>query len=297
MNDLYYQLKETAQQNGITIELIPSNRQSIAEMMPDFQKKSSMIRMKLQLIRNNNEEISRLTEVIQTAASTQKEKESMKKVDQLQGQINKNTTEIKKLFEEIDKLVKEGDPDEPETRAMIYNQKAIQQEVASILQSGQNTIFNYNKTIQKKMKRQLEILEPNLTEKQKTDIISDPQGLEKMVLKETLGQPSLQLVYRVQDIQDKFQDIQKLEKSTQYCFQMLSEIAFLVNQQGEQIESIEQNLNKAKNYIEKGEKKLAKEQEIHKKSRKKMCCIILIGLIAIGVITTPIILKFVKSSG
>ena len=28
-----------------------------------------------------------------------------------------------------------------------------------------------------------------------------------------------------------------------------------------------------------------------------MCCIILIGLIAIGVIATPIILKFVKSSG
>ncbi|CAD8170461.1 unnamed protein product [Paramecium octaurelia] len=52
-----------------------------------------------------------------------------------------------------------------------------------------------------------------------------------MVLKETLGQLLLQLVYRVQNIQDKYQDIQKLEKSTQYCFQMLSEITFLVTQQ------------------------------------------------------------------
>ncbi|CAD8170463.1 unnamed protein product [Paramecium octaurelia] len=84
-----------------------SNRQSIAEMMSDFQKKSSIIRMKLQLIRNNNEEISRLTEIIQSAVSTQKEKESMKKVDQLQVQINKNTAEIKSyLMKQINQLKK-----------------------------------------------------------------------------------------------------------------------------------------------------------------------------------------------
>lgn len=52
----------------------------------------------------------------------------------------------------------------------------------------------------------------------------------------------------------------------------------------------------AKKYVQKTEKKLLVEKKDHAKSRKKMCCIVLIGLIVVGVIATPIIMKVVKSS-
>lgn len=47
----------------------------------------------------------------------------------------------------------------------------------------------------------------------------------------------------------------------------------------------------AKDYIEKTEKVLITAKQQHQKSRKKMCCILIIGLILIAVIVTPITLK------
>ncbi|KAM3144144.1 hypothetical protein pb186bvf_003908 [Paramecium bursaria] len=275
MQDLYIPLQDAAKRLNIKVSPIQSTRSSLAQLMPEFQVKSNAVQLKLQLIRNNNEEIAKNTETIHKAAETLKEKESMKKVEKIQQSTTLQTTEIKKLFAEIETLIKENDPNEPETRAMEYTKKALSQEVAVLLQQSQDVVHQYNVTLQNKMKRQvkylrrqLDLLQPNLTDQQRNEIIRDPSGLEKIVCEQTLGKASLQVQYRVQDIQEKYKDIQKLEKSTQYCFQMLSEIALLVNQQGEQIDSIEQNLNKAQNYIQKAEKKLAKEKEVHEKSRK-----------------------------
>lgn len=88
-NDKY--IYQNAKKNGLMIELIPSNRQSIAELMPEFSKKNNTIQLKIQILKNSNEEIVKLTEIIHTAASTIKEKgtkiyiiiilEAMKKVD------------------------------------------------------------------------------------------------------------------------------------------------------------------------------------------------------------------------
>lgn len=49
---------------------------------------------------------------------------------------------------------------------------------------------------------------------------------------------------------------------------MFSDIALLVHNQSEELDNIEQNLNKAKDYIEKAEKKLVKAKEQHQKTRK-----------------------------
>lgn len=65
----------------------------------------------------------------------------------------KQIAEIKKLFDETDRVIKSSDPEDPETRAMVYNKKAIQQEVADLLQASQNVVHQYNQTVQQKMRR------------------------------------------------------------------------------------------------------------------------------------------------
>lgn len=56
------------------------------------------------------------------------------------------------------------------------------------------------------------------------------------------------------------------------------------------------NILQAKDYIEKAEQNLVKEKKHVKKGKKKMCCIILIGIIVLGLILTPIIIKVTKKS-
>lgn len=53
-----------------------------------------------------------------------------------------------------------------------------------------------------------------------------------------------------------------------YVYQMFSDIALLVHKQSEEIDNIEENLNQAKNYVEKATKELVKAKEQHQKTRK-----------------------------
>jgi hypothetical protein len=62
------------------------------------------------------------------------------------------------------------------------------------------------------------------------------------------------------------------------------------------IDSVFDNILQAKDYVEKAEQNLAKEKKHVKRSKKKMCCIILIGIIVLGLILTPIIIKVTKKS-
>lgn len=63
-------------------------------------------------------------------------------------------------------------------------------------------------------------------------------------------------------------EIYFFKKSVNYVYQMFSDIAILVHRQGEDLDSIEANINQAKDYIEKGEKELIKAKKNHQKSRK-----------------------------
>ena len=49
---------------------------------------------------------------------------------------------------------------------------------------------------------------------------------------------------------------------------MFSDIALLVHNQAEDLDNIELNLNKAKDYLEKAEKTLVKAKAEHQKTRK-----------------------------
>ena len=58
----------------------------------------------------------------------------------------------------------------------------------------------------------------------------------------------------------------------------------LVYAQGEKIDSIEAHFVDAKDYMEKGEKKLKQAKEHHKCSKKCMCFIIVAGLVLLVVV-------------
>lgn len=55
------------------------------------------------------------------------------------------------------------------------------------------------------------MLDPSLTDEEQKKILADPKGMEKLVMKELLGQPSLQLQYAYDDIKEKHEGIKKLE--------------------------------------------------------------------------------------
>jgi len=97
-----------------------------------------------------------------------------------------------------------------------------------------------------------------------------------------LGAGHTKLQNAVSDIQDKYKDILKLERSVEIMHQMFVDMSILVHAQGQIIDSIALNLSDAKGYVNKAVGKLANAQDSHKQSRKLQCYIFL--CIMLGVV-------------
>jgi len=55
-------------------------------------------------------------------------------------------------------------------------------------------------------------------------------------------------------------------------------------------------LESAKNYIKKAAVKLEKKKKVHQTNRKKLCCIIFMGLLICAFLTAPIWIKMIREN-
>lgn len=74
------------------------------------------------------------------------------------------------------------------------------------------------------------------------------------------------------DIQERHQDITKIEKSVLELHQMFLDMAVLVDAQGEMINQIDTFVSSAAEHTNKGVEEMKKAVKSQKQSRKKMCC-------------------------
>jgi syntaxin 1B/2/3 len=81
----------------------------------------------------------------------------------------------------------------------------------------------------------------------------------------------------------------ELAKAMNELRDMFQDMAALLELQGENINSIDKNMDSAQDYVDRGIVHLDKATKYQKKKRKQMCCCLLLGLIAAGVIITPIL--------
>ena len=85
------------------------------------------------------------------------------------------------------------------------------------------------------------------------------------------------------DIQDKYRDIKKLEASVRIVNELFNDMADLVFVQGEMLDSIEANLDTAKDYLDKGLVSMTEAKDLHGLARKKLCCLICMILVIVVV--------------
>ncbi len=82
--------------------------------------------------------------------------------------------------------------------------------------------------------------------------------------------------------------IKQLEQSVMNVYQLMTEISVLCDLQGQKLETINNNIDTSSNYIYKGNKDLIESLTIIKRKRKVTCCITLIVLIILTVITVGV---------
>ena len=140
-----------------------------------------------------------------------------------------------------------------------------------------NQESDIKKIIETKLVRAAEIVvNQELTEEQKKEVIENPQMIQQMYENKLTGAAHIKLQNAVKDLEERHRDIKKLEKSILQVHNMIQELNSLVKYQGEIIDNIEINIKSAKNYVFKAEKAINCKYKCakccHDIKMKCLCC-------------------------
>lgn len=85
-------------------------------------------------------------------------------------------------------------------------------------------------------------------------------------------------------IREREDQIRELESDVLDVNEIFRDLAAMIHEQGEQIDTIEANVETAHTHVDEGREQLVKASSYQQKSRKKLCCLVVIFIIIAGVI-------------
>ena len=275
-------------------EQIPEKEED--QSMKDFSSTIATCQSKIKSIDAQIDNLMRLkAEVI--SSTGQEERDISNKINSIVNSVQTTQNQMDKLIKELKAMLNTegGDINDPELR--IKNNL-----FGSMLRKYQNTCMRFQREesnikniIETKLVRAAEIaVNQELTEEQRKEVIENPQMVQQMYENKLTGAAHIKLQNAVRDLEERHRDIKKLEKSILQVHNMIIELSKLVSLQGEMIDNIEVNIQKAKDYVIKGEKNVDKSKKNLQSARKKKCIIILIIVGVLIVILIPTIIALVK---
>ena len=90
-------------------------------------------------------------------------------------------------------------------------------------------------------------------------------------------------------LKEREKELQEIHKTSAQIKEMTQHMAMQVNNQGEKLELIENNVQTALDNAEAGKKEIQEADKTSKKNRKKLCCLIFIIAVSIGGISAIVL--------
>lgn len=113
------------------------------------------------------------------------------------------------------------------------------------------------------------------------------QLLQKAIAEQGRGM----VMNMVAEIQERHSTVTNLERSLLELQQVFMDMAVLVQTQGEQLDDIENQVGRAKSFVEDGRQSLQVARSFQKNTYKWQCFAIILLLIIILAIVLPVVLK------
>jgi len=255
----------------------------------------------LKKVRSNTERLDEIRQGYNSSTNTEAEKNLTSDYEDIN---NENTKLFKELRDKVESLqlsykkAQVENTDEPETRMKEAQVISLGAQTNDLLRECQAASVNFKQAVKDRLKRQIHYYDDGknkMTDEQIDNLIErNPQEVTKMMEAKLLGRPHLKVENAVRDIEDKCRGIEQLHENVIKLHEMIREISEIVHQQGQQIDLVYNNVTKAKDYVDKGNKNLVKAKEYHMKARKKQCCIILIAVAILCILLFPVLITILK---
>ncbi len=223
--------------------------------------------------------------------------DEFERINQKNSELCKETAKRIKTLEQEYKRAAQELPDEPETRMKEAQIVSLTTNITEVLSQSQSLSVDFKQIVKDKLKRQIKNAdhESKISDQQIDNLAEkDPDALHKMVEVQLLGKAHLKVENAVRDIEEKCKGIEQLHDNIRKIYELIIEISEIVHQQGEQVDLILKNVEKSKDYVDKGNKNLLKAKDYHQKARKKQCCIILIAVVFLCILLAPVLSTIIK---
>lgn len=259
--------------------------------LAEHMKYYDVIKEAINSIKENCEKVESLREQWKVTTDTKQRKAFVAQVDGIMAETTGKVIAVKKgltsIKEKDDAFAKEHQNSARlQLRTNLYQTYA--RRLAQSTQEYNNVTHAFKQTIRDSEKKRL----ANALKTPDGEKVSD-EKLEEIVnsgkAEQFISQAyvSESLEDAILELSERQNEIFKLEAKVTEIYELMKDLALLVDMQGEQIDIIEAHIMSAKNYTERGEVNLKQAEEYQDGARKKQCIILLIVVVILGAILGP----------
>lgn len=265
--------------------------------MEDFLAQKVEVEGHIKYLKTSTTDLENLQERSSLAVSSEEEAEISRRLQDIISKVNKRSKQaqnqlkaMKAETRRLTKRAKAAGTNSPQLRIREQTHNSLVRNMVEVMRRHQIVKRRCADAAREKCLRRSKLVWPDADPEELEEKLSDnPTGMFAQGVKQSAN---AEMHRAFNEAQDRAKDVAELEASVQEMYQMFMDLATLVNDQGETLNSIEHNLDTAIEYVEKGNEELVKAHMYQKKKRKRCCCLIVFGIIllVIAIVPTSIII-------
>jgi len=256
--------------------------------MEEFFKIVEIVKKSIVVIRESAKEIIDINQRVLLATTDKEEEKSSEQLQEIIKSGNKNARSAQVLLKDLNKEVQENESSNSLPQSELRIRKNLIQtltkkyiDVLKEYQDAQNKAKEEKKMRAKK--RILQVKPDATTEEIDAMLVSG--GADALLKQQILqGDASEVIKNAVENANNKYKDVLKLEQSINELGQMFQDFALIIEKQGELLDQIEHQVKSAGDYVDQGNVETQQAITYLISARKKQCCICITILIIIGII-------------
>ncbi|XP_035904691.1 syntaxin-1A-like isoform X10 [Anopheles stephensi] len=253
--------------------------------MEDFFKEVEEIRMMIDKIQANVEEVKKKHSAILSAP--QSDEKTKQELEDLMADIKKTANRVRGKLKGIEQNIEQEEQQSKsnaDLRIRKTQHSALSRKFVEVMTEYNRTQTDYRERCKGRIQRQLEITGRATTNEELEEMLE--QG-NSAVFTQGIIMETQQAKQTLADIEARHADIIKLENSIRELHDMFMDMAMLVESQGEMVDRIEYHVENSRDYVTTGQQDLVQAVKYMAKARKKKV------MIAVCLLVTIIILLLI----
>lgn len=233
-------------------------------------------------IRTFNDNVNRISDLHSRSLNNMDDNAAQKNAAELDELIEETSSLSNQLKTRIKSLEKQGGSGRD---GSIRKQQtgAVKAKFVEAIQNYQNVEQQYRQKYKQRMERQFKIVKPDATPEEVRAVVNDDQGGQvfSQALMSSNRYGESRAAYR--EVQERHEDIKRIERTLTELAQLFNDMSILVEQQDEQINTIEATAGEVEKDTEAGLGYTEKAVVSARAARKKrwICFIIILIILAI----------------